>query len=79
MDDDSDEEDERAAAKKKPPKAGKKLRPQDIAGQEVTTVLEEDGNRIEPFNMNEELEEGYGDTVRCRVAARGLTAVVPPA
>ncbi len=62
MDDDSDEE--AAAAKEakraKPSKSVQYMRPEEIEGQEEATGAEfdSDGTRIEPFNMNEELEEG---------------------
>ena len=58
LDDDSDGEGDGDGARKKPPKDVKLLRAHDIVGQEASDVTEDDGYRIEPFNMNEELEEG---------------------
>ena len=76
LDDESDEEGGGGAGggKKKPPKDVKLLQRQDkfFEGQEDAEVLEEDGNRIEPFNMNEELEEGF---VSLRSHVRALCPV----
>jgi hypothetical protein len=65
LDDDSDDEGggggggaAGGSAKAKPPKDVRLLQARDIVGQEDGGVAEDDGNRIEPFNMNEELEEG---------------------
>eukprot|EP00160_Parvularia_atlantis_P013880 Unigene313_Nuclearia_a/m.1051 Unigene313_Nuclearia_a/g.1051 ORF Unigene313_Nuclearia_a/g.1051 Unigene313_Nuclearia_a/m.1051 type:complete len:377 (+) Unigene313_Nuclearia_a:47-1177(+) len=61
LDDDSDEEKESKRAK--PEKKVKFLARDDIEGEEAPTgaEFESDGTRIEPFNMNEELEEGDFD------------------
>jgi len=53
---DSDDEDQK---KKKPPKTVKSMNARDIQGQEKTGAEYDDGQKLEPFNMNEELEEGY--------------------
>jgi hypothetical protein len=51
----SDDEDKR---KEKPKKEVKKMNARDIQGQEKTGADYDDGQKLEPFNMNEELEEG---------------------
>lgn len=65
VDDDSDDEQNEALAtlhkKKKPDKTVSYMKKSDIEGQEETIIEEEDGIKIEPFNMNEEFQEGQFD------------------
>ena len=56
---DDDSEGEENDKKKKPEKSLKYMKKQDIVGQEASFVEYEEGMKIEPFNMNEELEEGF--------------------
>jgi CD2 antigen cytoplasmic tail-binding protein 2 len=52
---DSDEEDERDEVK------DSRLGDEDLAAQEDTTITFDDGIQVTPFNLNEEMEEGYFD------------------
>ena len=56
LDDDSDEE--TSEAKKKPERKTKLMNQRDIQGQEQTGMDYDEGQKLEPFNMQEEFEEG---------------------
>lgn len=53
---DSDEEDDKHVEERK-----NRMRPEDIEGEEETTLLQEGKTQITPFNMKDELEDGHFD------------------
>lgn len=57
-----EEEEDEVDKKKKEKKEVKFMNKGDIEGQEwdADQEYEDDGTKIEPFNMDEELEEGWG-------------------
>ncbi|PAA79451.1 hypothetical protein BOX15_Mlig019670g3 [Macrostomum lignano] len=63
---DSDEEDGDESAAGKGEEADR-LREEDIEGQEEATITNDDGIAITPFNMREEMREGYFDSAGCYI------------